>query len=348
MCSKLIKELCNESDANSVIRNIQKNRELMAGVEGTKKDEEFEYKTDKEHDARIEDINKRYNEIVEPYEERAARMKDFEKELAARMENINKERDASMKAIIEKYNKMLKPYNTRRKLNKESAAHVEKIRKEHAARMENINKEHDARMKDIKQELAARMKDFDEERAARMKDFDEKRTARMEDINKRYNEIIKSVKGTGLKSNRNEKVVNNKYYVNDKLLKDHGILEIRYVKNRHLAHVKPPMLSEKCKRCVISMIDGRKIDADHFVTLNQFEKDLVRKVDKLFNSGQNLHDDDDDNFSKNFEILKGSYLAGSDSQMVKQQLREYINHAHDIGKINRHQRDKILFQIKLV
>ncbi len=155
-----------------------------------------------------------------------------------------------------------------------------------------------------------------------------------------------AVSGEGLKSN--EKIVNKKYYVNDKLLKDHGILEIRYVKNRHLAHVKPPMLSEKCKDCVIHMIDGRKINADNFVSLNQFEKNLLRKIDKLFESNQNLNDDDEENFSKNFELLKGSYLAGNDSHMVKQQLREYIHHAFDIGKINRYQRDRMLFDLKLV
>lgn len=152
--------------------------------------------------------------------------------------------------------------------------------------------------------------------------------------------------GIGLKAS--EKVVNNKYYVNEDLLKNHGILEIRYVKNRHLAHVKPPMLSEKCKGCVTDMINGGKIKSDHFVSLNQFEKDLLRKIDKLFNTNQDLNDDDEENFHKNFELLKGSYLAGNDSHMVKQQLRQYINHAYEIGKISRYNRDKILMELKLL
>ena len=158
--------------------------------------------------------------------------------------------------------------------------------------------------------------------------------------------MMKVVNGYGLKNN--EKVVNNKYYVNTDLLKNHGILEIRYVKNRHMAHVKPPMLSEKCKGCVVDMINGGKINSDHFVSLSHFEKDLLRKVDKLFNTNQNLHDDDDDNFNKNFELLKGSYLAGNDNQSVKNQLRQYITHAYEIGKISRWVRDRMLMELKLI
>lgn len=155
-----------------------------------------------------------------------------------------------------------------------------------------------------------------------------------------------TVSGKGLKPH--QKVVNSKYYVNEDLLKNNGILEIRYVKNHHLAHVKPPMLSEKCKGCVTSMINGGKINPDHFVSLNQFEKDMLRKIDKLFNTNQNLHDDDNELLHKNFELLKGSYLAGNDSRLVKDQLKQYIFHAYELGKISRWNRDKMLFELKLI
>ncbi|MBY0380172.1 MAG: hypothetical protein K2P99_07225, partial [Burkholderiales bacterium] len=156
--------------------------------------------------------------------------------------------------------------------------------------------------------------------------------------------IIKS--GYGLKPN--EKPIKNKYFVNTDLLKDHGILEIRYIKHRHLARVKPPMLSENCKHCVVEMINGGKINLQNFVSLNNFEKDLLRKIDSLFETGQNLHDDDEDNMHKNFELLKGSYLAGNNNSLIKEQLRAYISHAHELGKISRWTRDKILHELKLI
>jgi hypothetical protein len=157
---------------------------------------------------------------------------------------------------------------------------------------------------------------------------------------------MKVINGYGLK--QNEKVVNNKYYVNEDLLKNNGILEIRYVKNRHLAHVRPSTLSEKCKGCVLDMINGGKVNADNFVSLNQFEKDLLRKIEKLFQTGQSLNDDDDNNFTKNFELLKGSYLAGNDNQTLKDQLRKYITHAHEIGKLTKWNANKMLFDLKLI
>ena len=152
--------------------------------------------------------------------------------------------------------------------------------------------------------------------------------------------------GNGLKPN--EKAIRDKYFVNTDLLKNHGILEIRYIKNRHLAHLKPPTLSENCKHCITAMIDGGKINTDHFVSLSQFEKDMLRRIDKLFQTNQDLDDDSENNFVKSFELLKGSYLAGNNSQSVKDALRQYIYHAEDIGKINKYTANKMLFELKLL
>ncbi len=160
------------------------------------------------------------------------------------------------------------------------------------------------------------------------------------------NSPLKVITGKGLKPN--EQPIKDKYYVNKDLLKNHGILEIRYIKNRHLAHVKPPMLSNGCKSCALDMIDGKKINADDFVKLNQFEKDLLRRIDKLFQTGQSLNDDDEENFVKNFELLKGEYLAGNNNTNIKNQLRHYIDHAYDIGKINQYQMRRMLFELKLI
>lgn len=180
-----------------------------------------------------------------------------------------------------------------------------------------------------------------------MKKIDEtKKNDETKEIDETKGKGMKIVNGYGLKSN--EKVVNNKYYVNEDLLKNSGILEIRYIKNRHLAHVRPGTMTEKCKGCVFDMINGVKINSDHFVSLSQFEKDLLRRIDKLFATNQNLHDDDDEIMNENFQLLKGSYLAGNDSQLVKNQLKEYIYHAEHIGKLTKWQANKLLFDLKLI
>lgn len=171
----------------------------------------------------------------------------------------------------------------------------------------------------------------------------------------KYNSAVLNKVGHGLKKmgqvsnlRPHEKQVNNKYYVNKRLLDDHGILEIRYIKNRHKAHINPPTLSHNAKKAFSKLIDDVKISDDDYISLNQFERDLLRRINKLFGEKQSFNDDDDSKFTKQFEILRGEYLAGNNSQLVKNQLKQYIIHSVDIGKLTQHQGRKMMMDLGLI
>jgi hypothetical protein len=153
---------------------------------------------------------------------------------------------------------------------------------------------------------------------------------------------------TGLGLKKHHKIIKNKYYIDRKLLDNHGILEIRYIKNKHLAHIRPPTLHYKTKKVITDLLDDKKINSNEFVSLNDFDKDLIRRINKLFGGNQDLDDDEEELFNKNFEILKGQVMSGNTNHQIKEQLKMYIIHAIDIGKLTHHQGRKLMMDLKLL
>jgi len=68
--------------------------------------------------------------------------------------------------------------------------------------------------------------------------------------------------------------------------------------------------------------------------LPKTDKELIKRLIKMFNLDVQI-DDDNNSFANNFEILKGQFSAGNNSQELKDQLKEYIMHAVNTSVITR-------------
>jgi hypothetical protein len=55
----------------------------------------------------------------------------------------------------------------------------------------------------------------------------------------------------------------------------------------------------------------------------------------------------DEEFNEKFQILLGSYNAGNNSEILKNQLRQYIMHAMKLGIIPRNTGNSMLLELSL-
>lgn len=127
--------------------------------------------------------------------------------------------------------------------------------------------------------------------------------------------------------------VNNKYYVDRSKLK-RNVLEIRYVKNRHLIPVKPHVISAKFRNIVEKALSGNQFNPKNTYDLTPKEKHLLITVAPYLNISRDDIDDDDE-YHDRFEVIRGSILAGNNNESIKKEARKYLLYAYNTGQINR-------------
>ena len=157
-----------------------------------------------------------------------------------------------------------------------------------------------------------------------------------------YNQFVGvPVVGKGMKPHM--KVIGSKYYVDSRKV-GKGILEVRYLKNRHLTNLKTQNISDDMKPIVNSIMDKTSFDKSLYNKLNAKEKNLVSHLSKM---AQNDEEFDDDEFTKEFQIIIGQIEAGNNSELLKQKLRSYIFYGVKIGKISRQQAYDLMIEFGL-
>ena len=104
----------------------------------------------------------------------------------------------------------------------------------------------------------------------------------------------KAVVGKGMKPHM--KVIGSRYYIDSRKV-GRGILEVRYLKNRHLTNLKTQSISDDMKPIVSDIIDGKGINKELYKKLDAKEKNLVGHLAKMAQSDEDL---DTDEFTKEF------------------------------------------------
>ena len=143
--------------------------------------------------------------------------------------------------------------------------------------------------------------------------------------------------------NHTEHKLNHKYFI-DKSKLNKNVLEIRYVKNRHLTNIKSQMISNEVKKILQDVINNGTFDTKDFYKLPNVEQHLMRTVLSMLDLSDVL-DGDDDAFGKKFEILKGELASGNNSQLLKHKLKQYIMHGLKIGRIPQHEAFSMLLEL---
>ena len=135
-----------------------------------------------------------------------------------------------------------------------------------------------------------------------------------------------------------------KYYLDTNKL-DAGILEIRYTKNNHLVNLKPLSVNSVMREQVYRLLQGLDVEPSEYAKLNNLEKHSLQLITRQF--GKGMHTDASTELNNEFDVLRASWLAGNNSLLVKNKLRQMIYHMADIGKMTRTMSNRMVSELGL-
>jgi hypothetical protein len=169
---------------------------------------------------------------------------------------------------------------------------------------------------------------------------------------KNINEIIEALKtdkqlavkdGKGLKPT--EKQIHKKYFIDTNKL-NNNVLEVRYNKNRHLTGIKTQIIGNGVKNIISNIIDNDNMDQTEYDTLSDSERHLIRTILNMLEKSHLIKNKDEE-FNEKFQILLGSYNAGNNSEILKNQLKQYVLHAMRLNLIPRNVGNSMLLELSL-
>ena len=157
-----------------------------------------------------------------------------------------------------------------------------------------------------------------------------------------------TLKGNGLKGNGlkpTEKQIHKKYFIDTNKL-NNNVLEVRYNKNRHLTNIKSQIIGNGVKNIIHNIINDDTMNEKEYHELTENEKHLIRTILNMLEKSHLIKNKDQE-FNEKFQILLGSYNAGNNSEILKNQLRQYIIHAMKLGIIPRNTGNAMLLELSL-
>lgn len=146
---------------------------------------------------------------------------------------------------------------------------------------------------------------------------------------------LPSTVGSGIKPRSNNEVdLNSKYYINTAKL-SHGILEIRYIKNRHLVPVKIQAVSPLFQNMVLRRLNGdMNPDKESYVKLTDTEKHLFRSITKYLDMDGGSLPDVSEIMDKKAQVVFGQLRAGNNNPEIKREAFLLLRHAYTVGKLS--------------
>ena len=136
--------------------------------------------------------------------------------------------------------------------------------------------------------------------------------------------------------------MNDKYFI-DKNKLDNNIIELRYIKNKHLTKIKTQYISDNLKLVINSIVEKQQFNNEDYKKLNAKEKNLLQAILNMLEINSQI--DSNSEFDKEFKILMGEIDAGNNSPELKNKLKQYIIYAMSIGKISKSLGTNMLFQL---
>jgi hypothetical protein len=147
--------------------------------------------------------------------------------------------------------------------------------------------------------------------------------------------------GQGLKAS--EKILNKKYFIDTHKL-NNNILEVRYNKNRHLTNVKTQVIGHGVKNIIHSIINDNNMNQNEYHVLTEQEKHLIRTILNMLDKSHLLSNADEE-FNERFQILLSEYNAGNNSEILRNQIKQYILHAMKLNMIGRQAGQQMIIEM---
>jgi hypothetical protein len=137
-----------------------------------------------------------------------------------------------------------------------------------------------------------------------------------------------------------------KYYVElDKLVSN--ILSVKYARtDAYMPTLKVQVISNKVKELIQDVMRD-DYDERIFKLLPEEDKRVFKRFVKALHLNLPIHDDLDERFQKEYEILLGEFNSGNTSAEVKKALKKYVVEGLNEGKLSRHQAYFLLYQLSL-
>ena len=155
--------------------------------------------------------------------------------------------------------------------------------------------------------------------------------------------VSDSKEGHGLKPT--EKQIHKKYFIDTHKL-NNNVLEIRYNKNRHLTNVKSQVIGNGVKQIIHNILNNDSLNEKDYHVLTEHEKHLIRTILNMLEKSH-LLSNADEQFNDKFQILLGEWNAGNNSEMLRNQLKQYIIHAMKLNMIGRQAGQQMLIEMSL-
>ena len=147
--------------------------------------------------------------------------------------------------------------------------------------------------------------------------------------------------GHGLKPS--EKQIHRKYFIDTHKL-NNNILEVRYNKNRHLTNVKTQVIGNGVKNIIHNIINDNNMNQNDYHVLTQQEKHLIRTILNMLDKNH-LVSNADEEFNERFQILLSEYNAGNNSEILRNQIKQYILHAMKLNMIGRQAGQQMIIEM---
>jgi hypothetical protein len=88
------------------------------------------------------------------------------------------------------------------------------------------------------------------------------------------------------------------------------------------------------------------MDQTEYDTLSDSERHLIRTILNMLEKSHLIKNKDEE-FNEKFQILLGSYNAGNNSEILKNQLKQYVLHAMRLNLIPRNVGNSMLLELSL-
>lgn len=145
------------------------------------------------------------------------------------------------------------------------------------------------------------------------------------------------------KNATSKKIINGKYIDLNKL-KD-NIICIRYCSTSALIPTVKVQSVSKDVKGIIEDIINDKFEKRLFEKLDLNEKRLIKRIATALNVDIDLHDNSDEEFMKQFQVVLGQFRSGNNNVAIKRKLREYISQATEAGVLPRRESQKLIFEL---
>ena len=88
------------------------------------------------------------------------------------------------------------------------------------------------------------------------------------------------------------------------------------------------------------------MDQTEYDTLSDSERHLIRTILNMLEKSHLIKNKDEE-FNEKFQILLGSYNAGNNSEILKNQLKQYVLHAMKLNIIPRNTGHQMFLELSL-